>query len=154
MSKMSKIDHIKMGCNAMYVEDGKDDKNLQYTQHLKSSKSQLSKTFFRLKIHWILRKLWAKNMFVYYWDTSHQTLCILKHVQDVEDRSSKPMGCNPLYVKDVKDCKKSSICTGCYSCLMSEMSEMWNISIKDQRQHCTEQCCSCWRCRRDLTTMK
>ena len=28
------------------------------------------------------------------------------------------------------------------------MSEMWNISIKDQRQHYTQQCYSCWRCRR------
>ena len=31
---------------------------------------------------------------------------------------------------------------------MSEMSEMWNISIKDQRQHYTQQCYSCPRCRR------
>ena len=36
----------------------------------------------------------------------------------------------------------------CYSCLMSETSEMWNISIKDQRQHCTKQCYSHQRCRR------
>ena len=68
---------------------------------LKSPKAQLSKTFFRLKIHWILSKLWAK--------TSLTTMQI------------------------------------CYSCLMSETSEMWNISIKDQRQHCTQQCYSCWR---------
>ena len=32
----------------------------------------------------------------------HQILCILKHVKD---RSSTPMGCNAMYVKDVKDCK-------------------------------------------------
>ena len=35
----------------------------------------------------------------------HQILCILKHVEDVEDRSSKPMGCNAMYVEDVEDCK-------------------------------------------------
>ena len=35
----------------------------------------------------------------------HQILCILKHVEDVEDRSSTPMGCNAIYVKDVKDRK-------------------------------------------------
>ena len=32
------------GCNAIYVRDVRDCNNLQY-------KSQLSKTFFRLKIH-------------------------------------------------------------------------------------------------------
>ena len=43
------------GCNAIYVGDIRDRNNLQYTQclmvWLKSPKSQLSKTFFRLKIH-------------------------------------------------------------------------------------------------------
>ena len=33
----------------------------------------------------------------------HQILCILKHVEDVEDRSHTPKGCNTLYVKDVED---------------------------------------------------
>ena len=28
----------------------------------------------------------------------HQTLCILKHVGDVRDRSSTPKGCNAIYV--------------------------------------------------------
>ena len=88
-------------CNAMYVGDVGDRNNLQYTQDLmvwlKSPKAQLSKTFFGLKIHWILSKLWAKTSLT----TTMQQ---------------------------------------CYSCLMSETSEMWNISIKDQRQHCTKQC--------------
>ena len=35
----------------------------------------------------------------------HQILCILKHVEDVEDRSSTPMGCNAIYVEDVEDHK-------------------------------------------------
>ena len=35
----------------------------------------------------------------------HQILCILKHVEDVEDRSSTPIGCNAMYVEDVEDCK-------------------------------------------------
>ena len=43
-----------MGCNVMYGEDVEDRKNPQYTQYLmlwlKRSKSQLSKTFFGLKI--------------------------------------------------------------------------------------------------------
>ena len=33
----------------------------------------------------------------------HQILCILKHVEDVEDRSSTPIGCNAIYVEDVED---------------------------------------------------
>ena len=43
------------GCNAIYVGDVRDRNNLQYTQclmlWLKSPKSQLSKTFFGLKIY-------------------------------------------------------------------------------------------------------
>ena len=37
----------------------------------------------------------------------HQILCILKHVEDVEDRSSTPKGCNAMYVEDVKDGKRT-----------------------------------------------
>ena len=33
----------------------------------------------------------------------HQILCILKHVGDVEDRSSKPKCCNAIHVRDVGD---------------------------------------------------
>ena len=34
-------------------------------------------------------------------------LCILKHVEDVEDRSSTLKGCNTMYIKDVKDGKRT-----------------------------------------------
>ena len=37
----------------------------------------------------------------------YQILCILKHVQDVEDRSNTPKACNTMYVKDVKDGKRA-----------------------------------------------
>ena len=37
----------------------------------------------------------------------HQILCILKHVRDVEDRSSTPKGCNAIYVGDVEDGKRT-----------------------------------------------
>ena len=30
-------------------------------------------------------------------------MCILKHVEDVEDRLSTPMGCNAMIVEDVED---------------------------------------------------
>ena len=33
----------------------------------------------------------------------HQILCMSKHVEDVEDRSNTPKGCNAMYVEDVKD---------------------------------------------------
>ena len=37
--------------------------------------------------------------------TYHQILCLLKHVEEVEDRSSTPMGCNAMHVEDVEDRK-------------------------------------------------
>ena len=37
----------------------------------------------------------------------HQILCILKHVRDVEDRSSTPKGCNAIYVGDIEDGKRT-----------------------------------------------
>ena len=33
----------------------------------------------------------------------HQILCILKHLEDVRDRSSTPKGYNAMYVRDVRD---------------------------------------------------
>ena len=37
----------------------------------------------------------------------HQILCMSKHVEDVEDRSNTPKGCNAMYVGDVKDGKRT-----------------------------------------------
>ena len=37
----------------------------------------------------------------------HQILCMLKHVEDVKDRSNTPKGCNAMYVEDVKDGKRT-----------------------------------------------
>ena len=57
-----------MLCMSKHVEGVKGRNNLQHLQHryylmvwLESPKSQLSKTFYRLKISWILRKLWVKT---------------------------------------------------------------------------------------------
>ena len=36
-------------------------------------------------------------------------LCILKHVEDVKDRSSTLNSCNAMYVEDVEDGKKTYI---------------------------------------------
>ena len=37
----------------------------------------------------------------------HQILCMSKHVEDVEDRSNTPKGCNAMYVGDIEDGKRS-----------------------------------------------
>ena len=37
----------------------------------------------------------------------YQILCMLKHVEDVEDRSNTHKGCNAMYVEDVKDGKRT-----------------------------------------------
>ena len=37
----------------------------------------------------------------------HQILCMLKHVEDVKDRSNTPKGCNAMYVEDVEDGKRT-----------------------------------------------
>ena len=34
-------------------------------------------------------------------------LCILKHVEDVEDILNTPKGCNAVYVKDIEDGKRT-----------------------------------------------
>ena len=34
-------------------------------------------------------------------------LCILKHVEDVKDRSNTLKGCNAMYVKDIEDSKRN-----------------------------------------------
>ena len=50
----------------------------------------------------------------------HQILCILKHVEDVEDRSSTPMGCNAMYVEDVKDRKNWMLWLQCSKSQLSK----------------------------------
>ena len=41
------------------------------------------------------------------WLERSQILCMSKHVEDVEDRSNTPKGCNAMYVEDVEDIKTS-----------------------------------------------
>ena len=37
----------------------------------------------------------------------HQILCMLKHVEDVEDRSNTHKGCNAMYVEDHRRWEKN-----------------------------------------------
>ena len=109
MSEMSEIDQVHLRAVMLFMSETSEIIIIFNIHKIwwKSPKSELSKTFFWLKIRWRLRKLWAK-------------MSLTTTMQQ------------------------------CYSCLMSETSEMWNISIKDQRQHCTKQCYSCRRHRRSL----
>ena len=85
----------------------------------------------------------------------HQILCMLKHVEDVEDRSNTPKGCNAMYVEDVKDVEdrsntpkgcnamyvedvkdRSNTPKGCYAMLcMPKMSKMHSIECIE---YCTK----------------
>ena len=78
------------GCNAMYVEDGKRT----YTNIFTYNFLNIQPIFNTQKVFEKLRPY-------------HQILCILKHIKDVEDRSNTPKGCNAMYVKDVKDGKRT-----------------------------------------------
>ena len=106
----------------MYVEDYFDLWHLQRLWHLwhlqhtynlmKSPKFQLSKTFFGLKICWILRKLWAK------------TCLYVKDIEDVKYYEELIKG----YVWLDQRLWNYSTVLSCQRC-----QKMWNISIKDQR---------------------
>ena len=64
----------------------------------------------------------------------HHILCMSKHVEDVEDRSNTPKGCNAMYVEDVKD--RSNTPKGCNAMLcMSKMSKMHSIECIE---YCTK----------------
>ena len=89
MSKMSKIDkvHIK-GVRLCMSKMSKMGKEHTHTFWLITclilNRFSIRKSFGKLRL----------RTFQLY----HQTLCILKHVRDVGDRSSTPKGCNAIYV--------------------------------------------------------
>ena len=78
------------GCNAMYVEDVKDGKRT-YTHIYAHNFLNIQPIFNPQKVFGKLRL----RAFQPY----HPILCILKHVEDVEDRSNAPKGCNAMYVR-------------------------------------------------------
>ena len=49
-------------------------------------------------------------------------LCMLKHVEDVEDRSNTPKGCNAMYVEDVKD--RSNTPEGCNAMYVEDVEDI------------------------------
>ena len=82
------------GCNAMYVEDVEDGKRT-YT-HI------LAHNFLNTLMDFQSEKSFGK-LRLRAFQPYHQILCMLKHVEDVEDRSNTPKGCNAMYVKDIED---------------------------------------------------
>ena len=84
----------------MYVEDVEDGKRTyrhiyahNFLNRIYSTDFQSVKSFGKLRL----------RAFQPY----HPILCILKHVEDVKDRSNAHKGCNAMYVKDVKDGKRT-----------------------------------------------
>ena len=81
------------GCNAMYVETSKMGKEYTHTFWLITSLIlngfSIRKKFGKLRLR-----------------AFQPILCMSKHVEDVEDGSNIPKGCNAMYVKDVEDAYK------------------------------------------------
>ena len=98
MSKMSKIDQIHLRAVMLCMsETSKMGKEHTHTFWLITS---LILNGF--SIHKSFGKLRLRAFQPY-----HQILCMLKHVEDVEDRSNTPKGCNAMYVEDVEDGKRT-----------------------------------------------
>ena len=98
MSKMSKIDqmHLRavMLCMSKTSKMGKEHTDtFMLITFLIFNRFQSVKSFGKLRL----------RAFQPY----DPILCILKHVEDVEDRSHTPKGCNAMYVEDVEDIKTS-----------------------------------------------
>ena len=125
MSKMSKIDQIHLRAVMLCMsETSKMGKEHTHTFWLITSLIlngfSIPKSFGKLRL----------RAFQPY----HQILCMSKHVEDVEDRSNTPKGCNAMYVEDVED--RSNTPKGCNAMLcMSKMSKMHSIECIE---YCTK----------------
>ena len=89
---MSKIDQIHLRAVMLcmsYVKDGKRT----YTHIFPHNFLNIQPIFNPQKVE----KLRLRAFQPY-----HQILCILKHVEDVKDRSNTPKGCNAMYIEDGK----------------------------------------------------
>ena len=82
----------------MYVKDVEDGKRTY--RHIYAHNFSQYSTYFQSAKSFGKLRLRAFQPY-------HPILCILKHVEDVEDRSNAPKGCNAMYVKDVEDGKRT-----------------------------------------------
>ena len=56
----------------------------------------------------------------------HHILCILKHVEDVEDRLSTPMGCYAMYVEDHQNLQYTQDLMLWLKCPVSQLSKTFS----------------------------
>ena len=116
MSKVSKIDQIHLTaviiCMSTMSKMGKE--------HTHTFLLITFLIFNQFSIRKKVEKLRLRTFQPY-----HQILCILKHVEDVEDKSNTSKGCNAMYVKDVED----SCCMLCAD--MSKTSKILKQAITD-----------------------
>ena len=119
MSKMSKIDQIHL--RAVMLCMSKMSKMSKIHQiHLRAVMLCMSETSKMGKEHthtfWLITSLILNGFSIRKsfgklrlraFQPYHQILCMLKHVEDVEDRSNTHKGCNAMYVEDVEDIKTS-----------------------------------------------
>ena len=82
----------------MYVEDFEDGKRTY--RHI------YAHNFLNIQLDFQSAKSFGKLRFRAF-QPYHPILYILKHVEDVEDRSNAPKGCNTMYVEDVEDGKRT-----------------------------------------------
>ena len=125
MSKMSKIDQIHLRAVMLCMsETSKMGKEHTHTFWLITS---LILNGFSIR-----KKLWKAET-----ELSNHTIKFYvcqSNVEDVEDRSNTPKGCNAMYVEDVED--RSNTPKGCNAMLcMSKMSKMHSIECIE---YCTK----------------
>ena len=98
MSKMLKIDQIHLKvvtlCMSKRSKMGKEHTD-----------TFMLITFLIFNSFSIRKKFWKAETRAF--QPYHQIQCILQHVEDVEDRSNAPKGCNAMYVEDVEDGKRT-----------------------------------------------
>ena len=128
MLKMSKIDQIHLRAVMLCMSEmSKMEKEHTHTFWLITSLIlngfSIRKSFGKLRLR--------------AFQPHHQIICMSKHVEDVEDvedRSNTPKGCNAMYVEDVED--RSNTPKGCNAMLcMSKMSKMHSIECIE---YCTK----------------
>ena len=101
-------------CNAIYVEDIEDRSNrpkgcnAMYVKDIKGGKRTYTHIFAHNFLN--IQSIFNPQKVLRSWDLkpfNHTIKYILKHVEDVEDRSDTPKGSNTRYVEDVKDRKRT-----------------------------------------------
>ena len=106
----------------MYIEDVEDGKRT-YTHIFAQNFLNIQTDFESAKS---FEKLRLRAFQPY-----HQILCILKHVEDVEDRLNTYKGCNAMYVEDVEDIKTShNRFPWVYSIIVGDVEDVYELQCR------------------------